>query len=143
MPSGTWRVVPGSEGGGNVVADIALRNTSGHACTVAGFPGVSLLASDEHPLMTTVEKDDSTAVATVTVAPGAWVHAEVRYSPNVPGPGEPSTGGCEPTTVHALVQLPGDTMWGRVTLDSPTMVCEKGRLLAKPFVAGETSPAGG
>ena len=86
MPSGTWRVVPDSQGAGHVAADIALQNTSGHTCTVSGYPGVALLASNDHPLPTNVVKDASEPVTTVKVAPGAWVHAEVRYSPNVPGP---------------------------------------------------------
>jgi hypothetical protein len=143
MPSGTWRVVPASEGAGHVAADIAFKNISGQTCTVAGFPGVSLLASNDHPLPTNVLRDASAAVTTIKVAPGAWVHVEMRYSPNVPGPGEPDTGQCEPMTVHALAQLPGDSAWAPVTLDSPTTVCEKGELQVKPFVSGESSPAGG
>lgn len=143
MPTGTWRVIPDSEGAGHVAADIALRNTSDHACTVAGYPGVSLLASNDHPLPTNVVKDTSATVTTIKVAPGAWVHSEMRYSPNVPGPGEPQNGQCEPMTVHALAQLPGDSAWSRITLDKPTTVCEKGELEAKPFVSGESSPDGG
>jgi hypothetical protein len=143
MPSGTWRVVPDSEGAGHVAADLALRNTSGHPCTVTGYPGVSLLASNEHPLPTNVVKHQSAPVTTVTVAPGGWVHSEMRYSPNIAGDGEPQTGQCEPMTVHALAQLPGDSAWARITLDHPTTVCEKGTLEAKPFVAGESSPVGG
>ncbi|GAA2065630.1 hypothetical protein GCM10009839_91630 [Catenulispora yoronensis] len=142
MPGGTWTLVPNSEGTGHVAADIALRNTSGHACTVTGFPGVSLLASDEHPLPTTVVRFPA-APAAVTVAPGGWIHSEVRYSPNIPGDGEPATGECEPKTVHALAQLPGDTKWAKITLAAPTTVCEKGSLEAKPFVAGQSTPAGG
>lgn len=144
MPKGTWRVVPDSQGAGHVAADIALQNTSDHTCTVTGFPGVSLLASNEHPLPTNVLKDTSVPVTTIKVAPGAWVHSEMRYSPNIPGPGEPQNGQqCEPTTVHALAQLPGDTAWSRITLDNPTPVCEKGELQAKPFVSGQSSPDGG
>lgn len=143
MPSGTWRDVPDSEGAGHVAADIAFQNTSDHTCTVSGFPAVSLLASNDHPLPTNVLRNTSASVTTVKVAPGAWVHAEMRYSPNVAGPGEPENGQCEPTTVHALAQLPGDTAWARVTLGTPTTVCEKGELQTKPFVSGQASPAGG
>lgn len=144
MPSGTWRVVPDSQGAGHVAADIALQNTSGHTCTVTGFPGVSLLASNDHPLPTNVVKDNAVAVKTLTVAPGGWVHSEMRYSPNVPGPGEPQNGGqCEPMTVHALAQLPGSPKWSHITLDNPTPVCEKGQLQSKAFVSGESSPTGG
>lgn len=143
MPSGTWRVVPDSQGAGHIAADLAFKNTSNHACTIAGFPGISLLASNDHPLPSNVLKDNSIAITTIKVAPGAWVHSEMRYSPNVPGPGEPTTGQCEPTVVHALALLPGDSAWTHVTLGSPTTVCEKGEVQAKPFVGGESSPAGG
>lgn len=143
MPSGTWRAIPDSEGTGAVAADIAFQNTSSHTCTVAGFPGVSLLASNDHPLPTNVVKDNAAAVTTITVAPGAWVHAEMRYSPHIAGPGEPQSGQCEPMTVHALAQLPGDSAWARVTLDNPTMVCSKGLLQVKAFVSGQSSPDGG
>ncbi len=143
MPNGTWRGVAGSEGAGHVAADISLQNTSGHSCTISGFPGVSLLASNDHPLPTNVIKDDSVSVTTITVAPGAWVHSEIRYSADIPGPGEPESGQCEPTTVHALAQLPGDSAWTHITLDNPTPVCEKGEVQAKPFVGGKSSPTGG
>ncbi|NUR61246.1 MAG: DUF4232 domain-containing protein [Catenulispora sp.] len=142
MPNGTWKTVEGSNGAGHVSADIALQNTSTHSCTVSGYPGVSLLASDRHPLPTTVVKFPATP-AVLTVAPGTWIHSEIRYSPDIPGPGEPTTGNCEPETVHALAQLPGDSAWVPVTLTSPTPVCEKGALQAKPFASGESTPAGG
>ncbi|WP_370376543.1 DUF4232 domain-containing protein [Catenulispora sp. GAS73] len=143
MPSGTWRVVPDSEGAGHVAADLTFQNTSAHSCTVAGFPGISLLASNDRTLPSYIVKDNSAAVTTITVAPGAFVHAEMRYSPNVPGPGESQNGQCEPTTVHAQAQLPGDSAWAHITLDNPTPVCEKGELQMKPFVSGQSSPAGG
>ncbi|NUP46470.1 MAG: DUF4232 domain-containing protein [Catenulispora sp.] len=135
-------MVPGSEGAGHVAADISLQNTSNHSCTVTGYPGIQQLASDEHPLPTNVVRFPTT-VTTVTVAPGGWVHSEIRYSPNIPGEGEPTTGNCEPETVHALAQLPGDSKWAKVTVVVPTTVCEKGTVEAKPFVGGEASPAGG
>ncbi|WP_194912122.1 DUF4232 domain-containing protein [Catenulispora rubra] len=143
MPSGTWRVVPDSQGAGHVAADLTLQNTSARSCTVAGFPAISLLASNDRTLPSYVVKDNSVAVTTITVAPGASVHAEMRYSANVPGPGESQNGQCEPTTVHAQAQLPGDSAWAHITLDSPTPVCEKGELQVKPFVSGQSSPAGG
>ncbi|NUR30509.1 MAG: DUF4232 domain-containing protein [Catenulispora sp.] len=142
MPAGTWKLIEGSNGAGHVAADIALQNTSTHACTVSGYPGISLLASDEHPLPTNVVKFPTT-VTTLTVPPGGWIHSEIRYSPNIPGDGEPATGNCEPETVHARAQLPGDSAWAKVTLANPTTVCEKGTLQAKPFMSGPSSPVGG
>lgn len=104
---------------------------------------MSLLASNDRPLPTNVLKNGTATATTIKVPPGGWVHSEMRYSANVPGPGEPDTGQCEPTTVHALAQLPGDSAWAHITLDNPTPVCEKGELQVKAFVGGEASPAGG
>ncbi|WP_370354194.1 DUF4232 domain-containing protein [Catenulispora sp. EB89] len=143
MPSGTWRVVPDSQGAGHVAADLTLQNTSARSCTVSGFPAIALLASNDRTLPSYIVKDTSVPATTITVVPGASVHAEMRYSANVPGPGEPDNGQCEPTTVHAQAQLPGDSAWAHITLDNPTPVCEKGELEVKPFVSGQSSPAGG
>ena len=85
----------------------------------------------------------ATSPATVSVAPGAWIHSELRYSADIPGPGEPTSGQCEPNAVTATVQIPGDSQVVTVTLDAPTPVCEQGTIEAKAFVAGEASPAGG
>jgi hypothetical protein len=142
MSSGSWKVVAGSNGAGHVAADLALQNTSKHSCTVSGYPAISLLASDEHALPTKVTHYQA-AAATLTVAPGGWIHSELRYSPNIPGEGEPATGNCEPETVHARAQLPGDPAWAKVTLADPTTVCEQGTLEAKPFTSGPSSPVGG
>ena len=108
-----------------------------------GYPALSLLASDFHALPTNVLHATAAAPTLITVAPGAWIHSEIRYSANIPGPGEPTTGQCEPETVHAQAKLPGDTAWAKITLDNPTTVCESGSVEAKPFMGGQSSPAGG
>jgi hypothetical protein len=109
---------------------------------VTGFPGIVLRDSAGNVLPTHVT-NFATSPAAVSVAPGAWVHSELRFSPDIPGPGEPSSGQCEPNAVSATVQLPADPHTVTVTLDAPTSVCEQGALEAKAFAAGQSSPAGG
>ena len=138
MPAGTWKEVVGSAGAGHVSSDVAFQNTSDHACTISGFPKLQLFAAGDHQLPTTVTDFPATA-APLTVAPGGWVHSELRYSPDVPGDGEPTSTQCEPNAVYVLVQLPGDSGWIKVKLDAPTPVCSKGAIDAKPFVEGQTT----
>ncbi len=143
MTVATWKGVPGSSGAGHVEADIAFQNTSSHDCTVTGFPRVTLYDAAQHILPTTVTNSEPALASPLTVAPGAWIHSELRYSPDIPGPGESQTGPCEPLASYALVRLPGDTAFAHVPLDVPTTVCEQGALVARPFLDGPASPAGG
>lgn len=139
---GTWKAVPGSSGAGHTAADIAFQNTSSAPCTLTGFPAIVLRDSAGNALPTHVT-NFATSPAAVTLAPGAWAHSELRFSPDIPGPGEPQDAQCEPNSVTATVQVPGDSHVVTVALDAPTPVCEQGAIEAKAFSAGVASPAGG
>jgi hypothetical protein len=143
MPKGLWKGVPNSEGRGREAADIAFRNTSNHACTVSGFPRIRLFDALGNPLPATVTDIASPPATVVTVEPGDWTHTEIGYDPHTAGPGEPTSGPCEPATSSALVRLPSDSAEERVALDVPTSVCLKGDLQAKPFAPGPSSPSQG
>ena len=45
-----WLGIPGNGYAGGVVYQLALSNTSTHACTLYGYPGVSALAPGGHQL---------------------------------------------------------------------------------------------
>jgi hypothetical protein len=139
---GAWKSVPGSSGAGHTAADISFQNTSSGPCTLTGFPGIVLRGASGNALPTHVT-NFATAPTAVTLAPGAWAHSELRFSPDIPGPGEPQDAQCEPNPVSATVQIPGDSHTVTVTLDAPTPVCEQGAIEAKGFSAGAASPAGG
>jgi hypothetical protein len=140
---GTWKQVLGSSGAGHVAVDLAFQNTSNHSCTVTGFPRISLYSASGAVLPTTVTNVNAALASALTVTPGSWIHSELRISPDIPGPGEPQSGPCEPASAYALVRLPGDSAFEHVTLDTPTTVCEKGAIDAKPFLTGPSSPPGG
>ena len=127
--SGSFRVVPGSAGAGNIVYALRLRNTSHATCFVTGIPGVQLLAKDGTALPTHASPSFPGALSAVMVslAPGRSAKATARFSPDVPGPGEQTTGPCEPTAYKLRVSPVGG---GRLIapLVNPTPVCEHGAM---------------
>jgi len=126
--SGTFAAVPGSPGAGNIVYALRLKNTSSSSCTLTGIPGVALLDRRGRRLPThpfPAHPGALTAVL-VTLAPGKAATATARFSPDVPGTGEPVTGRrCEPIAYRLLVRPNGG---GTVSapIRPPTPVCEHG-----------------
>ena len=92
MLSGTFSVIPGSAGAGNIVYALRLRNHTTKTCFVSGLAGLRLLGKTGRALPTRVEpafRPGLTAVR-VVLRPGARAKATARFSPDVPGPGEPT-----------------------------------------------------
>jgi hypothetical protein len=126
--SGTFAAVPGSPGAGNIVYALRLRNTSSSSCTVTGIPVVTLLDRRGRRLPThpfPAHPGALTAVL-VTLAPGKAATATARFSPDVPGTGEPVTGRrCEPVAYDLLVRPNGGGTLS-APFRPPTPVCEHG-----------------
>jgi hypothetical protein len=127
--SGTFAVVPGSAGAGNIVYRLTLRNVSATPCTVTGLPLGQLLGRLHNPLATHVRAASPGALTAVlvTLLPGQTTFATARFSPDVPGPGEGRIGRCEPPAYWLRVRAQG----GGVTIvpvKPPTSVCEHGTL---------------
>ena len=126
--SGTFAVVPGSAGAGNIVYALRLKNTARHSCTVTGIPGVTLVDRRGKRLPThpfPAHPGALTAVL-VTLAPGKSATATARFSPDVPGAGEPVSGRrCEPVAYTLLVRPNGGGAL-RAPIRPPTPVCEHG-----------------
>jgi hypothetical protein len=126
--SGTFTVVPGSAGAGNIVYGLRLKNRSHTSCTVTGIPGLTLLDRrgrrlPTHPLP--AHPGALTAVL-VTLAPGKAATATARFSPDVPGTGEPVSGRrCEPVAYTLLVRPNGGGAV-RAPIRPATPVCEHG-----------------
>lgn len=127
--AGSFSVIPGSAGAGNIVYQLKLRKISGPTCFVSGLPGLRLLDKKHRALPTKVTpafRAGLTAVR-VLVRTGHGAKASARFSPDVPGPGEPQAGGqCERTAYYVRVTPPpgGGTFVGLV--QPPTPVCEHG-----------------
>jgi uncharacterized protein DUF4232 len=126
--SGRFAAVPGSAGAGNIVYALRLKNRSHATCTVTGIPGVTLLGVHGKRLPThpaPAHRGALTAVL-VTLRPGMSAVATARFSPDVPGQGEPVLKRrCEPVAYTLLVRPNGGGVL-RAPIVPPTPVCERG-----------------
>ncbi|HEY6963256.1 MAG TPA: DUF4232 domain-containing protein [Gaiellaceae bacterium] len=128
--AGTFRVVRGSAGAGNITYRLVMKNVSTSMCTLSGLPAGRLLDRSGKPLPTHVIAAFPGALAAILVRlkPGASTHADARFSPDVPGPGEPTAGlKCERTAYWFRVAAPGGGTT-KVKVSPPTPVCEHGQL---------------
>jgi hypothetical protein len=57
---------------------IRLTNTSGHACSVYGFPGISLTRANHAQIGLSAKRDFTLARHTVTLAPGQTARATLQ-----------------------------------------------------------------
>jgi hypothetical protein len=62
-----------------------------------------------------------------TLEPGTTATATVRFSPDVPGPGDSQSGSCQPEA-HTLALTPTGGGTVDVPIQPPTSVCERGTL---------------
>jgi len=136
---GSFTVIPGSPGAGNISYLLRLRNRSSKTCFVSGLTQLRLLSKTGRPLATKVVpvfRPGLTAVR-VVLRPGRSAKAEARFSRDIPGPGEPQTRGpCEPKAYRVRITPPpgGGTLVGPVT--PPTPVCEHGTISLRALSPG-------
>jgi hypothetical protein len=108
-----------------------MRLLSGRPCFVAGVPRLQLLDRLRHPLPTKVTRAFRPGLTAVRVVlrRGHGARATARFSPDVPGPGEPVTrSACERRSHSVRVTpLPGRGTF-LAPVRPPTPVCEHGRL---------------
>jgi hypothetical protein len=135
--TGTFRVVPGSAGAGNITYALRLRNSSQATCFVTGIPGLTLLdgAGRRLPTQQAPAHPGQLTAVMVRLAPGRAAVASARFSPDVPGPGETTTRACE-RTAYKLRVAPsgGGTLAAPIT--PPTPVCEHGAMTLSVLTAG-------
>jgi hypothetical protein len=135
---GSFSVVPGSAGAGNIVYKLVVTNTSQSTCTVTGTPIVKLYSKAGKALPTKITptfRPGLTAIL-VRLAPGGSAHATARFSPDVPGVGEPASGRqCEPTAYWLKVTgRSGGSVKLRIRPATP--VCEHGGLQLSVYQPG-------
>jgi Protein of unknown function (DUF4232) len=132
---GTFSEVAGSAGAGSISYALTLTNTSSAACYVSGIPQLQLLDAQGGPVPTTVSaaQPGQATVARIVLQPGASAKADARFSPDVPGPGDPqiqpSPGqpqACEPKAHQLRVTVGGGSV--TVPVIPPTPVCSHGTL---------------
>ena len=125
----SFSVVPYSVGAGNVSYALRVKNVSATTCAVSGLPGLRLLGMKGKKLPThVVDADPGVTAVIVTLKPGHSAWAAGRFSPDVPGTGEPQSGPCEATSYHVSVTVPprGDAVVG--PFSPPNPVCEHGTI---------------
>jgi hypothetical protein len=138
MLAGSFKVIPGSPGAGNIV--YRLRGAGTQACFVTGLPVVTLLDAAGHKLPTKsafAGRPGMLTAVQVPLAPGSGTATlTARFSPDVPGPGEPVAGKqCEPTAYKLRVS-PSGGGFVVVPISPPTPVCEHGSLQLTSFIRG-------
>ena len=128
---GTFTVVPGSAGAGNIVYALRLRNGGTTTCLLRGLPQLWLLGTGARPLPTEVVADPRFHAKLFLLRPGRTATATARFTPDVPGPGEQSNGPCEPIAHTARVLVAGASVV--VPLRPATRVCVHGRMTFTPY----------
>ncbi|HVC25785.1 MAG TPA: DUF4232 domain-containing protein [Acidimicrobiales bacterium] len=127
---GNFSIVRGSEGAGNVVYALELINRSATTCSVSGLPHMQLLGAAHARLPTHVRFagiGSATAVL-VVLRHGQPAWASARFSPDVPGVGEQTTGPCERTATSVRVTEATASSAVVVPVRPPTAVCEHGTM---------------
>jgi len=125
--AGTFALVPGSAGAGQIVYSLTLKNRSSRPCSLRGIPQGVLLGVTGGPLPTSVRPAGTGGVKRVVLQPGASAVAQARFSPTVAGQGDSQSGTCQPVAHTFQVTTAG----GGVTdaaIKPPTSVCERGSL---------------
>jgi hypothetical protein len=130
--AGSFVLVPGSAGAGQIVYALTLKNTSPSPCSLRGIPNGTLLGVTGAALPTHVRAGGAGRTKRVVLQPGASAVAQARFSATVPGQGDSQSGTCQPTASTLQVTTTG----GGVTdaaIRPPTSVCEQGTLNFEPF----------
>jgi hypothetical protein len=124
--AGTFSVVPGSQGAGQIAYTLTVKNTSQRPCSVRGIPQGTLLGASGSELPTNV-KSAGGGARRLVLPPGASATAQARFSPDVAGDGDSQSGVCQPQAHTFQLNAEG----GGVTeaaIKPPTSVCQQGTL---------------
>lgn len=128
----TMTHIPFSEGAGNTGYLLKLHNVGATRCRLGNHPRLRLLGTAGHALPTHVKTFGPSG--TVTIAPHRTASARLRFSPDIPGPGEPGHGPCEPTAHAVRVTLTAPSHGSTVgPVKPPTSVCERGGIQEQPL----------
>jgi Protein of unknown function (DUF4232) len=133
--SGSFAVIPGSPGAGQISYRLRVKNDSPVTCYVSGLPVVQLLDQAGHDLPTNAQpaRPGTATAARIILQPGASASADARFSPDVPGGSEQTDGPCEPKAYTLRVSFAGAPL--DVPITPPTPVCERGTLSFSLYAA--------
>jgi Protein of unknown function (DUF4232) len=129
---GTFSVVPGSAGAGQIGYDLMLTNTGSDDCWVSGIPSGELLDASGKVLPTNVgPAHPGEAAVRAVLSHGESAVSHARFSPDVPGTGDTQTSQCEPKSHTFRIAVGGGSL--DVPLNPPTPVCERGSMTFTNF----------
>jgi uncharacterized protein DUF4232 len=130
----TGSLVPGSPAAGQRYATLVLQNTGGRTCTVLGYGGIGLADGSGGALPTNQLRVSSPAAALVTLRPQASVRSALHWSA-VAGPGDATTGDCQPVAAVLRVIPPDETDALSVAWNGGP-VCSRGTIDQQAYAAG-------
>jgi len=130
--TGSFTLVPGSAGAGQISYLLTLKNTSHSRCYVRGLPNATLLGSTGSALLTHIRPAGGAASARIILEPGASAVAQARFSPDVAGSGDSQSGTCQPQA-RTLEVTPSGGGPMDASIRPPTSVCEQGTLNFEAF----------
>lgn len=125
--TGSFSVVPGSAGAGNIVYTLRVKNVGQDACSVSGIPQAQLIDASGKPLETSGTPNGTGAATKVVLQPGDSASAQARFSPDVDPCGNTQA-------VSLQVTFPGGGTFA-ARLDPPTRVCNHGAMQWSNFAA--------
>jgi hypothetical protein len=113
---------------------VVFTNTGAQPCTMLGYIGMQLLGASNAKIPTNVVRVPGVPVNLVTLPPGGKSSSALQWGA-IPGPGEPTTGPCEPDPQQVQITPPNETHQ-LVVPWSGGPVCEQGTINAKPVQLG-------
>lgn len=137
-------VVADSAATGHITMNITVTNTSGHTCTMFGFPGLKLEDKNQDSQSTAVTWDPAIPKTLITLTNGKSASSSARYDMDLPVGSEPLTGPCEPASYYLQVTPPNNTTQLVTQIGdtggSGITVCDSGALDVLAFVPGSVGP---
>jgi len=127
--TGTFQVLEGSAGAGNIVYTLKVTNASQGACTVSGVPAIDFLDANGQALKKNVSPNGAGTAALITLQPGDTARSQVRFSPDV----DP----CDPGTATTLRLTMPDSSTLETKIDPATRLCGNGSLQPSLFTGAD------
>lgn len=121
--------IKNSAGAGHVSYRLTMRNKGPGSCLVSTYPELQLLTAREKRLPTNVIRTERPK--TNVIPAGETAKATLRFSPDIPGPREPTHGACEPKAEKFSIQLSPEKVVGPV--EPPVSVCSHGKMTMTPL----------
>lgn len=130
--TGTFSLVPGSAGAGQIEYELTVKNTSRSQCSLHGVPRATLLGASGAALPTQVRSASVGGAGRVVLQPGASAIADARLSPDIAGAGDSQSGACQPEASTLQVTPNGGGVLD-APVKPPTSVCQQGMLNFKAY----------